>query len=366
MHRAFLLSEPRHGHQARAEEGVRRRAMNHGGARLGQPLAFALGQMDAMGEEAAVAQQAEVIVDVGVVLRPREQLLDEGDLARAFGKMRLHQRAGQRGQQFTRDLELRIRRGGREARGDGVAEPPLAVPFLVKLNRLAGTGLGRVLDGGDGVPVHHGLAGDERHAGVPCGGEERIGTGPVHRAEGECGCGAVLEQPRQEELCGRTGIFAIGVAAFLREGEAGEPVEQVPSRCGEHAVLREVDMGIDEARHDEHVAVVIDVCRLKGLRQQAQRSGPEDHAVIANDDGPPALVHRLAVGGKAQRLALDDARHGDTLSSMRKRKMRQTWASAVANSAAGSLPTRAAKLSRIICLVAPLTAKMKGKPKRCL
>ena len=69
--------------------------MHDRGTRLRQPRAFALRQMDAMGEEAALAQQAEAVIDVGIVLRIGEELSHEGDLARAFGEMRLHQRAGE-------------------------------------------------------------------------------------------------------------------------------------------------------------------------------------------------------------------------------------------------------------------------------
>ena len=96
-------------------------------------------------------------------------------------------------------------------------------------------------------------------------------------------------------------------------------------------------MRIDEARHDDHVAVIIDLRCAECLRQKRLRAGPQDGAVVAHDDRARLSCGCRAVGGEAQRLALDDVRHGDTRSSMRKRKMRQTCESAIANSASASL-----------------------------
>ena len=79
--------------------------------------------------------------------------------------------------------------------------------------------------------------------------------------------------------------------------------------------------------------------------------------------GPAVL---LLFDFETQRLPFDDLGHAITRSSIRNRKMRQTCERAMTNSTSGALFARASKLSRIIRVVAPYTAKMKGKPKRCL
>ena len=73
--------------------------------------------------------------------------------------------------------------------------------------------------------------------------------------------GAMRDQPVEEYFRRRRGIGRIGIARLFRKGEAVEPVEQILSRRREHAVLREMDMGIDEARHDQAIAIIIDGAR---------------------------------------------------------------------------------------------------------
>ena len=86
-------------------------------------------------------------------------------------------------------------------------------------------------------------------------------------------------------------------------------------------------MRIDETRHDDAVAIVVRRNPpAEALRQQRHAGpAPQDRAVIADDHGALALMADIMVRlAEAQRLAPDDARHGATRSSMRKRKMRQT------------------------------------------
>src|SRR4051795_13557113 len=101
----------RHAHEARAQEGVRRRAMDHGRAHLLEPRAFAIRKMDAVREEAAAGEKTEMVVDVGVVLGFREKPLDEIYLAHAFGEVRLHERSGEGVEELPRERELPLRRG---------------------------------------------------------------------------------------------------------------------------------------------------------------------------------------------------------------------------------------------------------------
>src|SRR5690606_19700129 len=154
----------------------------------------------------------------------------------------------------------------------------------------------------------------------------------------------------------------IDILRLFRKGETIEPVEQVLSGRGMHAVLRKMDMRVDETRQDQAIAIIIDGRRRKAARQKRDRPAPQDNAVIA--DGDAALLFMMKIAGciaKGQGLAANDARHAETLSSIRNRKMRQICSIARANSSSGVLLMRSAKLSRICCFVAPFTAKMKGK-----
>ena len=82
----------------------------------------------------------------------------------------------------------------------------------------------------------------------------------MDRAEDHGRRRAVGGQPIEEYLRRGFGIGRVGIARLFRKGKAAQPVEQVLSRCGEHAVLRKVDMRIDEARQDQAVAEIIHRC----------------------------------------------------------------------------------------------------------
>src|SRR5262245_27906066 len=123
-----------------------------------------------------------------------------------------------------------------------------------------------------------------------------------------------------------------------------------------------MDMRIDQARHHDAVAMIFDRSRREVARNERSWAAPHNRAIVARNDGTLLLMTYLGrCLAECQCLAPDDKRHGATRSSMRKRIMRQTWPSAVANSSSGSLFTRSLKLARIWCLVTPLTARMNGK-----
>ena len=135
---------------------------------------------------------------------------------------------------------------------------------------------------------------------------------------------------------------------------------------GQNAILGEMDVGINETRHDKPVSKIIRWPWMIDLRKGMRCTCPSNAAIAGDGNGTLLLVFaRWAFAGKTEGLALDDF-HGNTRSSRRKRKMRMTWFKAVSNSASLLLFRRCSKLSMIWCLVAPFTAKMNGKPKRCL
>ena len=155
-----------------------------------------------------------------------------------------------------------------------------------------------------------------------------------------------------------------------------QPVDQVTARCGEHAVLREVDVCIDQSGQHQGLPVIVRRQRAEPLRQAAGRPAPRNASPGGDGDGAAAVEpHRslradaggiVAVGEHRAAHYPSAARpaHDATRSSRRKRRMRSTLASASARSVAGAWSTRVANAARIASLVAPLTAKMNGKPKR--
>ena len=171
-----------------------------------------------------------------------------------------------------------------------------------------------------------------------------------------------------------------GVSCFLREGETIEPFQQVVRGRRQHAVLREVHVRIDQTGQDEPAVVAL--ARRLGvfLRQRGEGAVPQDAALPAHDHRAVVVAAHRPVGAddarvvrEAQRAAaqhprsgIGAPRHPATRSSMRKRMMRQTLSVAFSSSTSGSLARRSSKAARIIAALAPLTAKMKGIPKRSL
>ena len=171
-----------------------------------------------------------------------------------------------------------------------------------------------------------------------------------------------------------------GVSRFLGEGEAVEPFEQVVRGRRQHAVLREVNVRIDQSGQDDRIVIAL----ARGLGVRARQVGeaavPEDAALLAHHHRAVVVAAHRRLGAddagivpKTQRAAAQNARcgigarrHPATRSSMRNRMMRQTWSVAFSSSTSRPLARRSSKAARIVAAVAPLTAKMKGIPKRSL
>ena len=84
--------------------------------------------------------------------------------------------------QCARGLQLRLRRGHREARGDRVIEAAAAAPALDQRLALVVAALGGVPQRFWRVAVHHHLAGDHSRAAPFGRGEECVDRLRVHRA----------------------------------------------------------------------------------------------------------------------------------------------------------------------------------------
>ena len=100
--------------QARAEEEIAGRAEGDAGAGLGHARQRAVAHMDAMGEDRARPDQAEAVVDVEIVGGLGKAFGDEGDLARIFGKVGVHQHVGMGGEHVRQ--RRRAARRSRSAR----------------------------------------------------------------------------------------------------------------------------------------------------------------------------------------------------------------------------------------------------------
>ena len=375
-HRARRVAEARGVEQAGAEEGVGGGAVHHGGAGGRQQRALPLRQVDAVREQAARAEQAIAVVHVGVVPGPRKVAPHRGDLRPALGEVAVHVAIGVARGQFAGGAELRHAGSDREPHRDGVAQPPAAVPAFDQRRAVPGAALRRVAQLRGRVAIHHRLAGHQRQAAPFGGGQERLGRPAVHRGEHHRGGGAVLRQPVEEHLRGGARVRGRGVAAFLREGEALQPVEQVAAGSGQHAVLRKVDVRVDQAGQHQRRPVVVHRQRAEPLRQPRRGPAPSDAAGAVHGDRAAAVEQHRAprrggggVGAVGQHRALhhppaNAGAHGATRSSRRNRRMRSTLARANARSVAGEWLIRSSNAARIAVLAAPFTAKMNGNPNR--
>ena len=289
--------------------------MHDHGTGLAEPRAFALRQMDAMAEQAAAAQEAEAIVHIRVVARARVERFHHRHLAGAFGQMSLHVDAGMRPIEIAGSLELRFRGGDGEARRHGIAQAAAAMPFLDQGLAVAGAGGGIVAHRVRCVTVHQGLAGDQRHRALLRRGEKRFRRNGMDRAIGRCRRGAVTEQAVEEDLGRGSRMGRIAIARLLGEGEAIQPFQQIRAGRRQHAVLGKMDMGIDEARQDQIVTIIVDRQGTMCLWQIGEVSGPGDAArAIQRNRALPVkdmgVLGRnvMGIGAKAQYLAAQHTR----------------------------------------------------------
>ena len=280
----------------------------------------------------------------------------------------MHVAVGVPGGESAGLAELRLGRGHRETHRDRVAQPAAPVPAFDQRLAVAGPRGRIVTQCFRGIAIHQRLAAHDGLTATLGRGEQRLGRAPVHGGEDDRGGGAVLHESVEEDLGRRACVRLRGVAAFFREREAVQPIQQVLAGRGQHAVLGEVHVGVDEAGQHQRLAVVVDGEAPEPFRQARRVPAPLDAAVHAHRDGAAAPVPNRALrpgdGGivpVGQDRAENHPRgvhpaHGATRSSMRNRRMRSTFASAAACSRSASLPIRASKAARIASFVAPFTA----------
>ncbi len=109
----------------------------------------------------------------------------------------------------------------------------------------------------------------------------------MHAAEHQRGGGAVAQQFLDENVGDFVGVGFVAELAFAREGVGVEPVQQLFAVGTDHAGLRQVDVGVDEARGDQRVLIVRDF--------DVRRQGRQQFAGVAEGADLAAIDHQQAV-----------------------------------------------------------------------
>jgi len=138
------------------------------------------------------------------------------------------------------------------------------------------------------VHVHQALAGHQPHVARQRGLEQRLHGLRVHGAI-DAGAGGALSRQLVEEEGGRLGAaHRVGITRLGREGVALQPVEQPRRRRGDYIDLRQVEVGVDEARRDQRTAVII---------QGGRRVAPvrDEEVVLAVGHHAPGFDHQQAI-----------------------------------------------------------------------
>jgi hypothetical protein len=116
----------------------------------------------------------------------------------------------------------------------------------------------------------------------------------VHAAEDQRGGGAVAQQFLDENVRDFIGVVLVGELAFAREGVGVEPVQQLLAVGADHAGLRQVDVGVDEAGGDQRILIMGDLDIGRQGRQQF--AGVAEGADLAVIDHQQAVFEILVRG----------------------------------------------------------------------
>ncbi len=153
--------------------------------------------------------------------------------------------------------ELFGARGRRKSRRQGVAEPVPAVPALDEVAAIRFRARHIVAQIVRGVAVHQDLAAEHAQLARLRFLEERIDrllmNGGIDGGRG----GAVAQQRIQEQGSDPARMIRVRKSALGRKGVVVQPIQQLPPIGGDDVDLRVMHVGVDEARHDQLAAMVI-------------------------------------------------------------------------------------------------------------
>lgn len=248
--------QPRLVEQPAAEEEVGRRAEHGDGAGLAHHAKFPVIHVDAVAEQGLVAKKAVALVDGQIVGMAGIEIQRVGDLVVVLVDVGLQVAVGVLGKERAGHLQLRRCRGDGKARRDDIERAAPAMPLghqrlAVVIGRLRG-----VAEGRGRVAVHHRLAAQHAHAArlrLAEIGAHGIGVAGAigHRRRRAMGNQRVIEGGGDALAVGEIGEFLLG-----REGVVVEPVEELVGPGGNHLRLREMQVRVNEAGHQEMRPVV--------------------------------------------------------------------------------------------------------------
>ncbi len=261
------------------------------------------------------------------------------------------------------------RRGHGEARRHRIVEPAALAPARDQRLALVVAALRVVREAGGRVAVHHHLAGDHPRAAPrpPRRTRRRIRDGQCNRPpRSSCPGGTV----RRERTAPPRSLWA-GSANFCSSTNVYflQPFEQLRAIGGDDPGLRIMDMRVDEAGQHQPAGMVVDRAP-GGARARMSRASPT--AAMRPRRSPPRRPRSAPRAGageprivaEAENAAANDPLRHARISAMRRAAILSISASAVLNSLAGSALRRASNAATTSSLLLPLTARMKGKPKR--
>ena len=285
--RARRVAQPRQIEQAAADEQVRGRAERGDRARVRQALQLLIREMQTVTEDRARPEQPAAVVHVGVAPGAREQPADRGDLLVVLGQMRLQVGVRMLAQQRARGLQLSLARGHRKTWRDRVQLPAASVPGLEQRFGFSIAALGGIGERGRSAPVHHHLAGDHARVAPLRLGEERVDRLGVDRAI-DHGRGGAAAQQLVEEKASYLSSMRRAVELLLRDERVPvQPFQELRAVRRDHPGLRIVDVGVDQARQDQAIGVLINDCAGRQPGKQRRR--------VAGLDDPAALDHEQTV-----------------------------------------------------------------------
>ena len=246
-----------------------------------------------MAKHGARAQHAVLVIHIEVAARLRMQFAHPAALILVFRHMRLQIRIRIGARQLTCQVHLFIGRGGHETGRDRVQRAAMLVPAPDQLFAFAGARLGRVAQELRAIAIHHDLARHHAQAARFAGAEEGIDRLRMHAAIHHGRGGTAAQQFIEEKLRHIARVDRVFKRTLGGEGVRFQPWQQTGRGRGDHFRLREMQMRVDKAGHDQLAPVIDDM--------RARRQSRLQLCVIAGR-------HDLAIGHDQQSVRMPGVR----------------------------------------------------------
>ena len=259
--------------------------------------------MHGMAEDRARACQPGVVIHIEIARPIGKQLANPLDLALILAEMRLDIGSWMLPPEAAGGLQLRLGRGGGEARGDAIELAALLMPPGDQRLRLRIARLGRIEQALRRVAIHKHLAGDHPRVEALRFLEQRVDrlrvNGAVDRSRRRSGA-----QKLAQEAAGHiVGMIGIGEVLLGDEGVFVEPFQQAGAKRADHLHLGIVHVSVDEAGADQRVGIMRDrhVCR-QCLEPRLGILDAQKLAILDDDQRVRPIVQGVA-GREDERVA---------------------------------------------------------------